>query len=129
KSSARVSHTSHRTRCFITRLPTGSSLVPYTTLFRSWQNLVLVGIGAAWTVTAAGRERFQRVSQSWRSVLDGAVHVVDETVGRRGGGQEAAPGPGPVLIGGFACDAGSAAGAWAPCGGARLALARVTYGR
>src|SRR5690606_41146393 len=84
KSSARVSHTSHRTRCFITRLPTGSSLVPYTTLFRSWQNLVLVGIGAAWTVTAAGRERFQRVSQSWRSVLDGAVHVVDETVGRRG---------------------------------------------
>lgn len=93
-----------------------------------WQNLVLVGIGAAWTVTAAGRERFQRVSQSWRSVLDGAVHVVDETVGRRGGGQEAAPGPGPMLIGGFAFDAGSATGPWTPFGDARLDLPRVMYG-
>lgn len=119
-----------------------------------WQKVTLVGVGSVWSVTADGAARFEEVSRRWRAVLDGAVHVADdglevhaaagelqfqdaEVTGRdvaadddfeKGFRPDMGPGPGPILLGGFAFDAGSATGPWAAFGDARLTLARVTYG-
>src|SRR5690606_4092812 len=55
--------------------------------------------------------------------MEHAVHVVAEGVSEQGG-----PEPGPVLLGGFAFDAGSATGPWEGFGDGRLTLPRVLYG-
>ena len=103
-----------------------------------WQDVALVGVGSAWTVTAAGYNRFDDVSSRWRALMRGAVHVVDDATGPERGvtvgvdaGSDAGatgPGPGPMLLGGFAFEAGSATGPWTPFGDARLELPRVMYG-
>lgn len=88
-----------------------------------WQDVALVGAGSVWAVTAAGSGRFEQASRAWRALMEHAVHVVAEGVSEQGG-----PEPGPVLLGGFAFDAGSATGPWEGFGDGRLTLPRVLYG-
>jgi isochorismate synthase len=73
-----------------------------------------IGVGSAWSVHAAGNERFDSVAREWELVLAGA---------RIGGEVSAARAVGPLLIGGLGftgevpVDA-----AWAPFGAASLTV-------
>lgn len=53
----------------------------------------LAGVGAAWTITSQGPDRFARADAAWRSLVrDGVVTDTDEVC----------PGPGPLAMMGFA---------------------------
>lgn len=121
--------------------------------YAPWQDAVLLGVGTAWSAAGAGPDRFARVSLLWRVLVSDAVVVVDgepaedqpaegeQACGQREdlphaaggtagahGERAAAPGPGPVLLGGFAFDAGGAGDLWEAFGEGRLDLPRVMYG-
>src|SRR5690348_14547672 len=56
--------------------------------------LALAGVGAAHSFTANGPDRFTPINQAWQELLATALLVPDP----------AAPGVGPLLLGGFAFD-------------------------
>lgn len=117
-----------------------------------WQETALVGVGSAWSAAGQGPERFVQASLQWRALTADAVVVVDEALAEAGDdavrngpvGEATAgsadlgsldaedpaggPAPGPLLLGGFAFDAGGAQGAWEAFGDGLLVLPRVLYG-
>lgn len=82
------------------------------------EGLALIGIGRAWSVEAAGPDRFRVAEAAWRSLLDGA----------RVGGDPGVRGAGPVLLGGlgFTGRAPAADDPWAPFGPSSLVLPSLT---
>jgi isochorismate synthase len=75
----------------------------------------LAGIGAAVTLTAAGKDRFTAVDRAWRDLLASAETGGDKSVTS-----------GPVLMGGFAFDQdGAGYGAWSDFPSAHMIVPRV----
>ncbi len=75
----------------------------------------IVGVGRAWCVEGAGRERFARAAAAWREVLADS---------RRSGERTLRPKAGPVLLGGLGFTGAPPAPGdpWAPFGAASLVL-------
>ncbi len=89
-----------------------------TLWLRPNERFALVGIGRAWSVEAAGPERFREADSAWRSFAGGAR--LSQTADVRG--------LGPVLMGGLSFT-GTVPGPkddWAPFGAASLVLPSLT---
>lgn len=98
---------------------------------RPSEGVALVGIGVEAEFVGEGPERFARVYEQWRDLIDGAF-TGDESgavdAGTGDGDAPDHPGPGPLALGGFAFTPGSAGGAWEGFGDGRLVLPRVVFG-
>jgi isochorismate synthase len=79
--------------------------------------LTLVGIGRAWSVAAAGPDRFTQAAAAWREVCAGLDEEADKAA-------LAGPLAGPRLLGGLGFDGRrpAAGDLWAPFGAASLVL-------
>ncbi len=84
---------------------------------RPADGFALAGIGSVMTIAPNGPARFATVNQAWKTLLEDAL-VIDPS--------GAAPGAGPVLMGGFAFDAeGGRADHWLTFGSAKLMVPRL----
>lgn len=73
----------------------------------------LVALGSAWTVEAAGEDRFRQVATAWSNLVADAIVA----------GPDDVPGTGPLLVGGFGFEAEAARSAiWTGFESARLDL-------
>jgi isochorismate synthase len=88
---------------------------------RPADDLAIVGVGEAWAASPAGADRFAEVDGAWMALAGGA-RVSDDS-GR-------ARGTGPLLLGGFAFDAGGGADpTWSGFGPGRMVLPRLSWAR
>lgn len=84
---------------------------------RARDGFALAGLGAVATFAPEGADRFASVDRAWNTLLDGAVI---------GGADEAAPGRGPTLMGGFAFEPeGPRSETWHGFPGAHLIVPRL----
>lgn len=92
---------------------------------RPAQRIALLGIGAERQFEATGPDRFDDIAKRWRSLMQKAIIVQDESIDPD---KISHPGPGPLALGGFAFAPGVAAGVWDGFGDGWLCLPRTVYG-
>jgi isochorismate synthase len=84
-------------------------------------DLAILGVGEAWAASPRGADRFADAGAAWAALARGA-RVSDDSGPARG--------TGPLLLGGFAFDAGGGTDAtWSGFGPGRLVLPRLSWAR